>query len=428
MSFIENLLMRSGQGRSSYAPFWPEDSSARPLKPIKISTSMLASTRWDLCLIALRDFGEIAKDVSTLSQNSLETNIFFEPEFLAAGIHRVDDNGVMLLCLWEGVTPDRQLRCFMPVVVKKSGLPRHRYLSVFTHDFAPLGTPLLHRNNSAETAEHLLRMLGDPDLDFPQVLALDQQRLEGETIAVFLQAADRLGLEHKFALGRKRAELKWSCPEKFNPDQYLKKSLGKKRLKEYARLLRRLGEQGKVSFNIARTPIKTLDAIEDFLTLEARGWKGRGGTALYSLKQIAAFSRQAISALAEVGHCEIHTLKLDNRVIAGLVAFQTKGEFFTWKIAFDEDFAAYSPGVQIMLNASQEWLGHAKFQKADSLAIPNHKMIDHLWRERQEIGTLVLEIGRPQTGYIARVAAAFERQHRAKEWLKSQLARTIGYR
>ena len=423
MSILENLLTKSGPAQSDYAPFWPEKTKIKSLEPVKQSVSTLTSTCWNLSFLALKDYSFLAGEISQLAANSIEDNIFFEPQFLQAGIRRIEDKGVMLACLFEGNPGSQKLRFMMPLVSKKAGMPRYRILRSFAHHFAPLGTPLLHRDNALETAEHLLRLLGDPNLKIPTTIAFDQQRMTGPSIEILKVAAENLGLKHKSAITYERAQLCAIDFDSLNPNDFLRQSVGKKRYKEYGRLLRRLKEQGDVRFNVARSENDVLDAIEGFLTLEARGWKGRSGTALYSLKQIAAFSRQAISALAKINRCEIHTMVLGKKIIAGLVVFKIKGEYFTWKIAFDEEYESYSLGVQIMLHASAQWLSRKNFQNADSLASANHKMIDHLWRDRQQLGTLLIETGKPKVSRIEKQARALERYDDFRVMAKAGMAR-----
>lgn len=423
MSILENLLAKPGQDRSAYAPFWPKESKPETIEPVKQSASTLTSTSWNLSFFKLEDYHFLADEISELASKSIESNIFFEPGFLQSGIQRIDDKGVMLVCLWEGNPGAQVLRFFMPVVATKAGLPRHQILRSFTHHFAPLGTPLMHSDNAPEIAENLLRLLGDPQLAIPSTFAFDQQRLNGSTIQILIQAANSMGLQHNTVLSYQRANLQAIDTSSIAPQAFIRQSLGKKRLKEYARLLRRLGETGEISFEIARTENNILDAIEGFLTLEACGWKGRGGTALYSLKQIAAFSRQAVSALARNSQCEIHSMKSGKKIIASLICFKTKGQYFTWKIAFDEDYDSYSPGVQVMLKASQYWLGKKNFVSADSLASANHSMIDHLWRERLELGTLLIETGKSKTGQLTKIGDALERYENTRNLAKTALAR-----
>ena len=60
---------------------------------------------------------------------------------------------------------------------------------------------------------------------------------------------------------------------------YVEQALGKHHHKELRRCWRRLSETGAVLLTTATEPAAVAAAIEDFLTLEASGWKGRAGTA-----------------------------------------------------------------------------------------------------------------------------------------------------
>jgi DNA-binding transcriptional LysR family regulator len=53
-----------------------------------------------------------------------------------------------------------------------------------------------------------------------------------------------------------------------------------------------------------------------------------------------------------------------------------------WKIAYDETFSRASPGVQLLLDVTDDLLADASVARADSCATADHPMIDHIWRER----------------------------------------------
>ncbi len=428
MGVLEKMLVGRERDRSTYAPFWPEEEHLVTVEPVKRSTSTIASTKWDLTFFPLASYGQLAREISTLAASAVEGNLFIEPEFALAGLQRIEHGGVMLLCLWEQLPKNRKLRFFMPVTQPKTGLPRYRVLSNFTHHFAPYGTPLLHRDNAGETIETLLRLIGDPSLDLPMVVKFDWQAMDGEVVRLLRQSADSLGLEHETALVHQRAVLAPSTGDFSKNQPYLRTVMGKKRLREAQRQMRRLREKGEVSFKMAAEPDAVLDAVEGFLTLEARGWKGRGGTALYSIKQIAAFSRQAVSSLVAMRRCKIHTMKFDDKIIAALICFETSGEYFTWKIAFDEDYRHYSPGVQLLMRATDHMLGLKSFKRANSLAAANHKMINHLWQERQTFGTLLIGAGKIEKGRVARIAGSIERLQRLREGVKSLISQFLKFR
>ncbi len=423
MRGLENIIINGGGDRSSYAPFWPDEEGAPGLVPARRTISSLTSTEWDLSLMPLNDYQALAGEIAELAKNAVERNLFFEPAFFMAGLQRVSHPGVMLLCLWETLAGKRTLRFFMPLAQQRVGIPRRLVAHCFTHHFAPLGTPLLHHDNKDETIETLLRLLGDPALELPDVISFEQQRMGGKTVELLQQAAIRLGLACESTLVMPRAMLLAQGTNADDDMPYLRESMGAKRYRDYNRLLRRLEKSGKVTFEVARKPDAVLDALEGFLSLEARGWKGRGGTALYSLKQIAAFSRQAVSSLAAIDACEIHGMLFDGKIISSLICFKQKGEIFTWKIAFDEEFKIHSPGVQLMSRATMHWLAQKSFKRADSLASANHSMMDRLWKDRQETGTLLIGTGKHGARQVTSARRAMEHYDGLKELVKSILKR-----
>ena len=158
------------------------------------------------------------------------------------------------------------------------------------------------------------------------------------------------------------------------------------------RLLRRLEDEGPVHLEtVAGDALQA--QFERFLDLEASGWKGREATALASQSQTAAFSRDAVAAMGSAGSVRIDALRVGDKLIASLVSLVDGGRVFAWKIAFDETYAKYSPGAQLVLFTFQQNLAMRGFKLADSLAIPGHSMIEPLWRGRLEIGTLLLSSG-----------------------------------
>ena len=84
----------------------------------------------------------------------------------------------------------------------------------------------------------------------------------------------------------------------------------------------------------------------------------------------------------------------------GVVAGSTA---YTWKIAFDEAFRRFSPGAQLMLEAPRSLFSDPNVARIDSCAAADHPMIDHLWKDRLAVGTLVIG---PPSGAIHRLGLA----------------------
>ncbi len=169
-----------------------------------------------------------------------------------------------------------------------------------------------------------------------------------------------------------------------------RQTLPLRRRKEYGRQLRRLGEEGAVAVASATTPAEIAAAFEAYLALEAAGWKGRRGTALANRPEVASFARQATLALARKGACRVLTLKTGDRAAAILICLLAGRTATTWKIAYDETLARFSPGAQLMLEAPPILFADSRVLRIDSCAAPNHPMIDHLWPGRLRLTTLVI--------------------------------------
>ena len=94
----------------------------------------------------------------------------------------------------------------------------------------------------------------------------------------------------------------------------------------------------------------------------------------------AAFAREAVNNLAARDLARIHTLELDGKTIAVLVVFVEAGEAWTWKTAYDESLAAYSPGVLLMIEMLKNHLDDPNIDRTDSCAVPDHPVASRLFR------------------------------------------------
>jgi hypothetical protein len=142
---------------------------------------------------------------------------------------------------------------------------------------------------------------------------------------------------------------------------------------------RRLSEHGELSYMVARQPEEIRYHLEEFLTLEDTGWKGRRKSSMVSDRYRAAFAREAINSLAETDSVRIHSLALDGEAIASMIVFVSAGEAWTWKTAYNEDWARYSPG-KLLVDRLTEWhLDDLNIRRTDSCAVPDHPIMSRMW-------------------------------------------------
>lgn len=165
-------------------------------------------------------------------------------------------------------------------------------------------------------------------------------------------------------------------------EAWLQTNFDQKRRKEFKRLRNRLGEQGELHLVSLNAGQNLQSFVDDFLALEASGWKGKTGTAINADPELSAAFRGAMSLLSNSGKLRFWTLKLDGKAIASLFAIVDGDRAWLGKIAYDETFAKYSPGALIILDCTESFFAQTAIKHVDSSAIPDHPLIDRIWRDR----------------------------------------------
>ncbi len=163
---------------------------------------------------------------------------------------------------------------------------------------------------------------------------------------------------------------------------WFERNFDRKRRKEFRRLKSRLGEKGELICRNFVAGEDTAPWTKGLIDLEAAGWKGEKGTALKSDPAIAAAATEALANLGHADKLRFWELRLDGKVIASMFAMVEGTDAWLGKIAYDESLARYSPGVLLVLHATECLFAEGAITHIDSSAIPNHPMIDSLWRDR----------------------------------------------
>jgi CelD/BcsL family acetyltransferase involved in cellulose biosynthesis len=313
-------------------------------------------------------------DWRAISAAALDPNPFFGPDFLCPLLENMGRTSVRLVVVRDRATG--QWLTVAPVGRRRLGLavPAN---TVWSTEYSPLGTPLIH----PDAGEGALRCFAEAGAGAGGMFAIPYLPLHSQSAQRLIAALP--GRTRVIARSARASHGAGSAGKA----QLAQADSGKRR-KERGRLLRRLGDHGKTRFASLEGD-DALEAFEAFLRLEAGGWKGRSATALLSLPQSAAFARGAVANMARVNGMRIDQLWAGDDLVAALVLFRDGGRVFSWKIAFDERYARFSPGAQIVLQALRTNLASPGFKGADSLAIPGHSMIEPLWRGRLETGTLI---------------------------------------
>ena len=234
------------------------------------------------------------------------------------------------------------------------------------HDHCFLGTPALAEGREAEGLRALaaagaplrLRMVPTDDPADRALRALPGARIVASRERAWLRA----GLSY---------------------EDHLADALRGKKRKELRRQRARLEETGALTEEV-RTDAEGLATwTDDFLALEAEGWKGEAGTAMARREAEAAFLREMLAGAAAAGVLRRFALRREGRAVALVIGLMGRGPgLYTYKIAHDPGLARYSPGVMAMLMVTRHVLGNG-CAFADSCAAEGHPMIDSLWRDRR---------------------------------------------
>lgn len=352
---------------------------------------------------------DLVDELDHLTRRSIDQNVFFAPQFLIPAMPRLDERSIRLMVVRDERPRRSRLRFLMPYSIERSGFfGGPSVIRAWTHPFGPLGTPLVDEDDPLETVKSLLATLRQSDKSLPDVLVLPSLRIDEPFARTVLEAAEALGLPVARVSAFDRAALVKDGTTKATD------VLSPKRRREMLRQRRMLEARGAVTFEVAREPTAVRLAMEEFLVLEASGWKGRERSALIMDRYRAAFARESVNALAEKDRTRIFTLRLDGQAVASLVAFVTGGEAFAWKMAYDEDHAAVSPGLQMMVAASDALIADPDVTRADSCAVPDHFLMNRLWKGRIRIATLVIGLDPGAAGRVERAARGLQQVGRAR--------------
>ncbi|RWO72704.1 MAG: GNAT family N-acetyltransferase [Mesorhizobium sp.] len=345
---------------------------------------------------------DLVEELDYLCARTVEPNVFFNPRFLAPAMPRLEDREVRLAVIRDGDEYRNRLRLLVPFSVERPVVPLGvPVMRTWSSPFGPLGTPLVDRDDPVGVVEDFFSMLSRPHLKLPKVFVLADVRLDGPVASLLATVAEARGLTLVTTGQIQRPALE----SELDGDDYLKASLRAHHYREFRRLKRRLGDLGKLEHVVARGPEDIRHAIEGFLSLEAAGWKGRERTAMAIDRFRAAFAREAVHRLAEQDMCRIHSLTLDGRTIACLIVFVEAGIAYTWKTAYDETLASYSPGTLLMIEVTRQHLDDPNIMMTDSCAVPDHPVMSRLWTERKPMGTLVIGLA-PDADRLTRQAAS----------------------
>lgn len=341
-------------------------------------------------------------DLTQRAGDSHSGNVFFEPRAVLAS-SPLSKQPIQWL-FWS----QQNRLCFAaPVIVQRVG--GFSFLKIWTHTYAPLGTPLIADQFQADAFLDKLGLQGFsalvcPWLESNSILAKAVNNRSAKQQGIWSGLADRVVLTSDWTQAA---------------------SLSKQRKKK----LRKMQRQIPLVHTVLQGPEAQTDGFRQFCDLEAMGWKGAAGSALKQNETALHFATELVAGHAARGTLAIDSLddpgRSGDQAVAMVVSFAQAGRGVVWKIGHHTEYEAVSPGYQVILAASERLTTSDGQTSIDSLAGPEHPMVGWLWPGRLSVGTLTIPLGR--SSLTARILSGFyEAETRLRKLARSLRQRLRG--
>jgi hypothetical protein len=254
-----------------------------------------------------------------------------------------------------------------------------------------LSTPVIDRHSLDAVLGAMIEYVA-AHKDLPKIVALDAMGTDSATMQALVRVLQARGTA-PFVFNR---SLRPHLASRLDGKSYLEQAFSSSSRKKLRQHRRRLAEKGELKSVILSEPATVRRGFEDFLNLEAAGWKGREDTALLSNPADAGCARAMIGSLADNGDAAIHMLTLDARPVSMQVVLRAGSTAFTWKTAYDETLHDVSPGTLLLEDYTAALLADRTVTDVDSCAFDDGGYMA-AWTERAEISNLWFDARRGGT-------------------------------
>jgi CelD/BcsL family acetyltransferase involved in cellulose biosynthesis len=199
-------------------------------------------------------------------------------------------------------------------------------------------------------------------------------------------------------------------------ERYLAAALDGDRRRELRRKEKRLKDAGEVRYVRLGREGDVARWIDDFVRIEASGWKAKAGGALACREADLAFSRALFRGAFERGRLLATGVDVDGKAVARELCLLAGEGAFSVRIAYDEAFARFAPGSLCELENIRAFHdAPARLQWMDSYTSAENTTIGRLWKERRRIERLSAALD----GYGAFLLSLLPALRRVKETLTS---------
>jgi len=353
---------------------------------------------------------------AALERTSLDPNPFYAPDFMIAFADHLERPGkIRILSVHKGERLVGLLPLHAPPL--REGLP-FSAVSAWSNPYVCLTTPLLAPDCAADALRAMLERLDSTPALGP-TLSLPMLPVQRPTSALLEKIVQEQGRSEVTISHYPRAVLA-PLPGTDFREYVAQESLNSR--KDFRRREARLLAFGPIEHAVYSEPgPRRAAALEQFLRLEAAGWKGRHRTALMSRTNSFGFIRQAFRQNTGLEY-EVECLSADGIPLAMSLNMISGGVIHTFKQAYDETWRPYAPGKLLDRRAIHRVTATGSGLSFDSCALPGYP-IEDIWHERMVIAHRLIGLGTsakgPKVGVVAHRAMMIQKWvRRMKRWRK----------
>jgi CelD/BcsL family acetyltransferase involved in cellulose biosynthesis len=338
-----------------------------------------------------------------LAASALEPNVFYEPWMMIPALHNLGDAKTLLTALvftTDPAQPGTPLLCgLFPLECGRGykGLPV-KFLRLWRHKHCFLTTPLIRAGYERRALEAFFGWLAT---DARSGALIEFNMLPGA--GPFHQAL----VDYLYSSGKPNRVFDSYTRALFQPsvdaDTYLCAALSSKHRKMIRRHEAALSSIGRLEYEALASDDDATVWIEEFLQLEASGWKGRESSALASNESERSYLKSIATEAFRRGRLVMLAMRLDGRPIAYKLDFLAGRGAFTFKIAFDENYARYSPGMLLEIENVRRLHAQSQIEWTDSCADPFNFMFNRLWLARRTMQNLIVSTGKAPGDFVVSV-------------------------
>lgn len=342
-----------------------------------------------------------------LAKRAIEPNPLFEPDCLIPASRYLAGGTEMRLVIAE--EDGRFFACFPVIRIPSNARPSVTWRGIRRATFSSQvrrlrfdGTPLIDEERGAEAATALFSTLTSRGHSpGAGVLVLESVAADGP-VAEYLDAAARtVGLPFYNYHS-------WFRPIVRRRDELTYRNIhGREHRRLLARKARQLGRSlgGEVHL-VDRSADKS--AVDTLLAVEAAGWKGeigevaaaqpgspawfRGGAMMLHPGEPDWF-REMCDRFRESGRLVLYSLDVGDTLVAMQLMVRAGAGLFDLVMAYDETYARYSPGVQLVIGAIDRFHEATDAQWLDSCCSESNRTMPRMFPDRRMVSTVLVGIG-----------------------------------